>query len=40
MIYQNILGYLTGRCVNSTENDTLKVCEINAWCPEELAQSV
>ena len=27
------LGIPTGRCVD--HNATLKVCEINAWCPVE-----
>ncbi|KAK7481559.1 hypothetical protein BaRGS_00027208 [Batillaria attramentaria] len=28
-------GVRTGTCVNSTRNETLKVCEIEAWCPVE-----
>ncbi|XP_064612212.1 P2X purinoceptor 4-like isoform X2 [Liolophura sinensis] len=28
-------GVRTGLCVNSTQNTTLKVCEIYAWCPVE-----
>ncbi|UJR37581.1 hypothetical protein I4U23_030280 [Adineta vaga] len=36
----NTFGYFTGYCVNSSRNSSLKVCEINAWCPEELTNSV
>jgi len=32
-------GFLTGRCVSSFEDKTRSVCEINAWCPEELSNS-
>ncbi|XP_046564647.1 P2X purinoceptor 4-like isoform X2 [Haliotis rubra] len=29
-------GYRTGICINSTRNQTLRVCEIYAWCPVEI----
>lgn len=35
----NTFGYFTGRCVESPENRTVNVCEVRAWCPEELSQS-
>jgi P2X purinoceptor 4 len=35
----NTFGYFTGECVPSLENATETVCEINAWCPEELSLS-
>jgi P2X purinoceptor 4 len=28
-------GVRTGKCVQSTLNETLKTCEIHAWCPVE-----
>lgn len=28
-------GSPTGKCINSTMNDGIKVCEVNAWCPTE-----
>ncbi|CAF3440095.1 unnamed protein product [Rotaria socialis] len=36
----NTFGYFTGKCVVSRENSTLKVCEMNGWCPEELSASM
>ena len=33
------LGYFTGKCVPSYENETVKVCEMRGWCPEELSKS-
>ncbi|CAF1268273.1 unnamed protein product [Adineta ricciae] len=36
----NTFGYYTGNCVSSSTNSSVKVCEINAWCPEELTRSV
>ncbi|UJR20246.1 hypothetical protein I4U23_023377 [Adineta vaga] len=35
----NSLGILTGRCLSSLEDKTKQVCEIKAWCPEELSDS-
>ncbi|CAF1371650.1 unnamed protein product [Rotaria sordida] len=35
----NAFGYFTGNCVPSQENTMINVCEINAWCPEELSNS-
>ncbi|CAF3430901.1 unnamed protein product [Rotaria sp. Silwood1] len=32
-------GYFTGKCVPSLENASIGVCQINAWCPEELSKS-
>jgi hypothetical protein len=34
-----MFGFLTGKCIPSFENVTKTVCEINAWCPEELSNS-
>ncbi|CAF3830546.1 unnamed protein product, partial [Adineta steineri] len=36
----NSLGVLTGNCVPVKKNMKKKVCEINAWCPEELTDSI
>jgi hypothetical protein len=36
----NNLGFTTGNCVQSVQNTSLDVCEIHAWCPEELTNSV
>ncbi|CAF0760705.1 unnamed protein product [Adineta steineri] len=36
----NSLGVLTGNCVPVKKNMKKKVCEINAWCPEELTDSM
>ncbi|CAF4256180.1 unnamed protein product, partial [Adineta steineri] len=33
-------GFFTGNCVPSKENETIKVCEMNGWCPEELSDSM
>ncbi|CAF3903393.1 unnamed protein product, partial [Rotaria sordida] len=35
----NAFGFFTGNCVPSQENTMINVCEINAWCPEELSKS-
>ncbi|CAF1149122.1 unnamed protein product [Rotaria magnacalcarata] len=35
----NTFGYFTGKCVASLENYNITVCEIHAWCPEELSNS-
>ncbi|CAF0799572.1 unnamed protein product [Adineta ricciae] len=35
----NTFGFQTGKCVPSFEDRTKRVCEINAWCPEELSNS-
>ncbi|CAF1510198.1 unnamed protein product, partial [Rotaria sp. Silwood1] len=35
----NTFGYFTGNCVPSVENASIGVCQINAWCPEELSKS-
>ncbi|CAF1082300.1 unnamed protein product [Rotaria sordida] len=35
----NTFGYFTGNCVPTFENASINVCEIHAWCPEELSQS-
>jgi P2X purinoceptor 4 len=35
----NRFGYFTGNCIPSPENASREVCEINAWCPEELVNS-
>lgn len=28
-------GLPTGRCIESSVNSTIKVCEISSWCPIE-----
>lgn len=28
-------GLPTGKCIETTENRTIKVCEIISWCPVE-----
>ncbi|CAF3898595.1 unnamed protein product [Adineta steineri] len=33
-------GFFTGNCVPSKENEAIKVCEMNGWCPEELSDSI
>ncbi|CAF1495836.1 unnamed protein product [Adineta steineri] len=38
-ISNNTLGFQTGNCVPSLEDKTILVCEIEAWCPEEGANS-
>ncbi|CAF1137469.1 unnamed protein product [Adineta steineri] len=38
-ISNNTLGFQTGNCVPSLEDKTIHVCEIEAWCPEEGANS-
>jgi cation transporter protein len=35
----NTFGYFTGNCVPSLEDDTIDVCEMEGWCPEELSAS-
>ncbi|CAF1234540.1 unnamed protein product [Adineta steineri] len=35
----NTFGYFTGKCVDSVQNESVSVCEIHAWCPEELSKS-
>ncbi|CAF2447127.1 unnamed protein product [Rotaria sp. Silwood2] len=35
----NTFGYFTGACVPSLQNASINVCQISAWCPEELSQS-
>ncbi|CAF1359002.1 unnamed protein product [Adineta steineri] len=35
----NTFGYFTGECVPSVQNESVSVCEIHAWCPEELSES-
>ncbi|CAF4359006.1 unnamed protein product, partial [Adineta steineri] len=32
--------FFTGNCVPSKENEAIKVCEMNGWCPEELSDSI
>ncbi|CAF4202237.1 unnamed protein product [Rotaria sp. Silwood2] len=36
----NTFGYFTGKCVESEENATMKVCQMDGWCPEELSSSI
>ncbi len=31
-----VAGVQTGACVNSTQDNTTKTCEIYAWCPVEV----
>jgi hypothetical protein len=33
------IGFFTGKCIPSRENETITVCEMNGWCPEELSAS-
>jgi cation transporter protein len=39
-ITDNAFGFTTGNCVQSVQNASVNVCEISAWCPEELTDSV
>ncbi|CAF3453675.1 unnamed protein product [Rotaria sp. Silwood1] len=36
----NTFGYFTGNCNQSLEDETIKVCEMEGWCPEELSESI
>jgi hypothetical protein len=32
-------GFFTGNCVSIQKNTRKSVCEISAWCPQELSNS-
>jgi hypothetical protein len=34
------IGYFTGNCNESRENESITVCEMSGWCPEELSNSM